>query len=279
MCFSNCWQPVTAFPAFSISELNKFHGWKPFMSNLNKRGILMQLSCAFMNSMKCQMTSHSNHYTGLAAFALWGMIVPKRDCAQRKMICMKMHSIINCHSRNKIWQPSCPTGLLHTSLSRRNGSKDRAHKIHYQVPKNTLIFKNSWFPSSFQGGKGKYWISGHWREKFGGINIFNHLQPSRDLMHLKGNVCVLRVPAVEKGTLPNNNTHLLLCARGLHLSLINSFMQWLKQPGIEFLVLSLRTKMSDAKNTWHHIMHSQWQLKGVTFFCYKICDMKSHCLS
>lgn len=149
---------MTAFTVSNISEFNKFHGWKPFMSNLNKWGIQMQLSCVFMNSIKCQLTSHSNHYVGLGALDFWAVIMPKRDCAQRKMICMKIHSIINCHSRNGTWQPSCPTGFLHTSLSRRNSSKDQTHKIHWQVPKHTLIFRNSWFPSSFQGGKGNYWI-------------------------------------------------------------------------------------------------------------------------
>lgn len=133
--FSNCWQPVTAFTTFCISEFNKYHRWKPCMSNLSKWGIQMQLPCVFMNSIKCQMTSHSNCYMGLGAFDFWGAIMPETDCAQRKMICMKMHLIINCHSRNRTWQPSCPIGLLHTSLSRRNDAKNQAHKIHWQAPK------------------------------------------------------------------------------------------------------------------------------------------------
>lgn len=133
--FSNCWQPVTAFTPFCISGFNRYHGWKPCMSNLHKWRIHVQLPHVFMNSMKCQMTSHSNCYTGLGAFDFWGAIMPETDCAQRKMICMKMHLIINCHGRNGTWQPSCPIGLLHTSLSRRNGAKSQAHKIHWQAPK------------------------------------------------------------------------------------------------------------------------------------------------
>lgn len=67
-------------------------------------------------------------------------------------------------------------------------------------------------------------------------------------MHLEVNVCVLKVPVVDNGTLPNNDTHFLPCVRGLHLSLNNSFMQRLKLPGIEFLVLPLRNKMPDTMN-------------------------------
>lgn len=133
--FSNCWQPVTAFATFCISEFNKYHRLKPCMSNLHKWGIQMQLPCIFMNSTKRQMTSHSNCYMGLRAFDFWGVIMPETDCAQRKMICMKMHLIIKCHSRNGTWQPSCPIGRLHTSLSRRNCVKNQARKIHWQAPK------------------------------------------------------------------------------------------------------------------------------------------------
>lgn len=279
-CFSNCWQPVTAFTAFCISEFNKFHGWKPCMSNLNKWGIQMQLSCVFMNSMKCRMTSHSNRYMGLGAFASWRVIMPETDCAQRKMICMKMHSIINCHSRNGTWQPSCPTGLLHTSLSRRNGAKDQAHIKFTDRYQNILWFSETVGSQvAFKGARERTGYVGHWRGEFGGTNIFNHLQPSRGLMHLEVNVCVLKVPVVENGTLPNNDTHFLPCVRGLHLSLNNSFMQRLKLPDIEFLVLLLRNKMPDTMNAWHHIMHSQWQVKGVIFLYYKICNVRGSCLS
>lgn len=38
-------------------------------------------------------------------------------------------------------------------------------------------------------------------------------------------------------------------------------MLGLKQVGIEFLVLSLWNKMPDTVKAWHHIMHSQWQIK------------------
>lgn len=117
---------------------------------------------------------------------------------------------------------------------------------------------------AFKGERGSTGYAGHWREEFGEINIFNHLQPSRGLMHLEVNVWVLKVPVVENGTLPKKTTRLLPCVKGLHLSLINSFMQWLKKPGIEFLILSLRNKMPDTMNTWHHIMHSQWQMKGLS---------------
>lgn len=84
MCFPNCWQPVTAFRAFSISEFDKFHGWKPFMSNLNKWGIQMQLSCVFMNSMRCQMTSHSNSYPGLEHLLSEEWLCPKEIVPKEK---------------------------------------------------------------------------------------------------------------------------------------------------------------------------------------------------
>lgn len=132
---------------------------------------------------------------------------------------------------------------------------------------------------SFKGARGSTGFAGHRREELVLVEstfstICNH--PEVDALRGK---CVLEVPVVENGTLPNNNTHLLPCVRGLHLSLINSFMQWLKQTGIEFLILSLSNKMPDTRNAWHHIRHSQWQMKGVTFCYYKICDVKICCLS
>lgn len=90
---------------------------------------------------------------------------------------------------------------------------------------------------------------------------------------------MLQVPFVENGTLLNNIIHLLPRVRGLHLSLVNSFMLGPKQLGIEFLVLSLSNKTPDTVKTWHHITHRQWQIKGVVFFCYKICDVKDCCTS
>lgn len=221
--FSNCWQPVTAFATFCISEFNKYHGWKPCVSNLHKWGIQMQLHCVFMNSKKCQMTSHSNCYMGLGAFDFWGAIKPETDCAQRKMICMKMHLIINCHGRNGTWQPSCPIGLTHTPLSRRNGTKNQAHKIHWQAPKWTLIFRYSWSPGSFHRCKGKYWACRAFERR---IWESQHLQPFTIIQNQRSDVCggiyVSQVPLVENGTLLNKAIHLLPCGRGLHISLLIS---------------------------------------------------------
>lgn len=81
---------------------------------------------------------------------------------------------------------------------------------------------------------------------------------------------------LENGTLVNSAVRLLPCVGGLRLRRVNSFLRALEQLGVEFLVPSLRNKMPGTMKTWHHVMHSQRQIKGDVFFYHKICDVKGH---
>lgn len=89
---------------------------------------------------------------------------------------------------------------------------------------------------------------------------------------------MLQVPLVETGALLNSAIHILPCVRGLHLSVVNSFMMGLKQLQlcIEFLVLSLRNKIPEIMN-WHHVMHNHWQCKGNISLYHKFSAMKGSC--